>query len=88
MARTNEPFGEEKPVVYTGINRFLKLSFLQTLLDKWHDGTFKDFFDDWKWIFSFSKKYKWVIVFYTFLGLFGSTLSLFLFVDIFLDVAL
>ncbi len=76
MARTNEPFGEEKPVVYTGINRFLKLNFLQTLLDKWHDGTFKDFFDDWKWIFSFSKKYKSVIVFYTVLGLVGSTLSL------------
>ena len=49
---------------------------LQTIIDKRRDGTFKDFFDDWKWIFSFSKKYKWIIVFYTILGLIGSTLSL------------
>ena len=61
---------------YTGINKILKLNFLQTLLDKWYDGTFTDFFDDWKWIFSFSKKYKGVVVFYTILGLIGSTLSL------------
>ncbi len=61
---------------YTGINRILKWNFLQIILDKMNDGTFRDFFDDWKWIFSFSKKYKGVIVFYTILGLFGSTLSL------------
>ncbi len=61
---------------FTGINRVLKIGSLQVLLDKWHDGTFRDFFDDWKWIFSFSKRYKGIIVFYTFLGLIGSTLSL------------
>lgn len=61
---------------YTGINRIFKLNFLQTLLNKWYDGTFTDFFDDWKWIFSFSKKYRGIIVFYTVLGLVGSTLSL------------
>ncbi len=61
---------------YTGINKLLRLNSLQTLLDKQHDGTFKDFFDDWKWIFSFSKRYKGVIVFYTLLGLLGSSLSL------------
>ncbi len=61
---------------YTSINKILKINSLQTLIDKWHDGTFRDFFDDWKWIFSFSKKYKWVIIFYTLLGLVGSTLSL------------
>ena len=66
----------DEPTKYTGINKILKLNFLQTLLDKWYDGTFTDFFDDWKWIFSFSKKYKWIIVFYTVLGLVGSTLSL------------
>lgn len=61
---------------YTGINRIFKIDSLQILLDKWRDGTFREFFDDWKWIFSFSSKYKWVIVFYTFLGIFGSSLSL------------
>lgn len=68
--------GANAPGKYTGINKILKINSLQTLIDKWYDGTFKDFFDDWKWIFSFSKKYKWVIVFYTVLGLLGSTLSL------------
>ncbi len=61
---------------YTGINKLFKMQSLQVLLDKWYDGTFHDFFDDWKWIFSFSRKYKWVVIFYTLLGIVGSTLSL------------
>lgn len=68
--------GNKTKQKYTGVNRFFKIDSLQILLDKLHDGTFKDFFDDWKWIFSFSSKYKRIIVFYTFLGLVGSTLSL------------
>ena len=64
------------PKKFTGINKIFKLEALQTILDKWYDGTFTEFFDDWKWIFSFSKKYKGIIVFYTVLGLLGSTLSL------------
>lgn len=61
---------------YSGLNRLLKSQFVQTLLDKLDDGTFSEFFDDWKWIFSFSKKYKWIIVFYTLLGIFSTTLGL------------
>ena len=68
--------GMNTPAKFTGINKILKVKSLQTLLDKWHDGTFRDFFDDWKWIFSFSKKYKGIIVFYTVLGLFNVALSL------------
>jgi len=41
-----------------------------------YDGTITEFFFDWKWIFSFSKRYKWIIVLYTFLGVFSSTFSL------------
>ena len=41
-----------------------------------YDGTFTEFLQDWKWIFSFSKRYKGIIVFYTLLGLFSSSLSL------------
>ena len=67
---------EKTKPAYTGINRLLKSNALQALLDKWHDGTFRDFFDDWRWIFSFSRKYKWVVVFYTVLGIVGATLSL------------
>ena len=61
---------------YSGLNRLLKSQFVQVLLDKLDDGTFSEFFDDWKWIFSFSKKYKWIIVFYTLLGIFSTTLGL------------
>lgn len=67
---------DNEPTKYTGINKMFKINSLQILIDKWYDGTFRDFFDDWKWIFSFSRKYKWVIVFYTLLGIVGSTLSL------------
>lgn len=61
---------------YTGLNRILKSQFVQTLLNKLDDGTFAAFLDDWKWIFSYSKKYKKAIVFYTLLGVFSSTLGL------------
>ena len=61
---------------YTGINKILKSEFVQALLDKLSDGTFSEFVDDWKWIFHFSKRYKWIVIFYTFLGVFSSTFSL------------
>lgn len=61
---------------YTGANAAFQSQAIQMILDKIDDGTFHEFLDDWKWIFSFSKRYKWIIVFYTLLGLFSSTLSL------------
>ena len=61
---------------YTGINKYLKSEFVQSIMDKLADGTFSEFFDDWKWIFHFSKRYKWIVIFYTFLGIFSSTFSL------------
>ena len=61
---------------YTGINRLLKSDALQSIINTVYDGTFKELWDDWKWIFSFSKRYRGIIVFYTFVGIFGSSLSL------------
>lgn len=61
---------------YTGINRLLKSDALQALINKIYDGTFTEFIDDWKWIFSFSKKYRSIILLYTLVGIFSSTLSL------------
>ena len=61
---------------YTGINKLLKSDALQSLINKIYDGTFTEFIDDWKWIFSFSKKYRSIIFLYTFVGIFSSTLSL------------
>ena len=66
----------EEAEVYTGLNRLFYSDALQAILRHIDDGTLSEFFDDWKWIFSFSRKYKWIIVFYTLVGIFGSTLSL------------
>lgn len=61
---------------YSGLNRLLKSQFVQYLLNRLGDGTAGEVFEDWKWIFSYSKKYKWVILLYLLLGIFSSTLSL------------
>ncbi|SDB12262.1 ABC transporter ATP-binding protein [Eubacterium oxidoreducens] len=61
---------------FRGLNKLLKSQAVKFLFEKFGDGTYTEFIDDWKWIFSYSKKYKWIIVFYTLLGLSGSTLSL------------
>lgn len=49
---------------------------LNILISRWSDGTFSEIVEDWKWIFSYSARYKWVIVFYTILGLLSTTLGL------------
>ncbi len=67
---------QEQKLKYTGINKLFKSEAVEILFGKISDGTFKEFFDDWKWIFSFSKKYKGIILFYTVLGILSSTLSL------------
>ncbi|MCD8357167.1 MAG: ABC transporter ATP-binding protein/permease [Clostridia bacterium] len=61
---------------YSGFNKILKSKFIQMMINKIDDGTFSDFFDDWRWIFSFSKQYKWAICFYTLMGILSSTLGL------------
>lgn len=61
---------------YTSFNKYIQSDAIQALIDKKSDGTFREFLDDWKWIFSFSARYKGIIVFYTLLGILGSSLSL------------
>ena len=61
---------------YTGLNKVLKSGTVQTLIDKKKEGSFGEFFDDWRWIFSYSLRYKWVIVLYTVLGILSSSLAL------------
>ena len=72
----NRKTNESTETKYTSLNRILKSDAVQSILNKWHDGTFSDFIGDWKWIFSFSKKYRAIIVFYTIIGILGSTLAL------------
>lgn len=49
---------------------------INILISRWKDGTFGEIIDDWKWIFTYSSKYKGAIAFYTLLSLFGTTLGL------------
>ena len=67
---------KDKSIRYTGINKLFRSDNMQKLKDSLHDGTFKEFVDDWKWIFSYSKKYRWIVLFYVIVGIFGSTLSI------------
>ena len=55
-----------------------KISFesLDILIGKWRDGTFSEIIDDWKSIFSYSKRYKGAIAFYTILGIFSTSMGL------------
>ena len=61
---------------YTGINRIFKSDAVQTLVDRFGGGSAKEFLEDWKWIFGYSKKYKWAIIFYTIIGILSSTFGL------------
>ena len=49
---------------------------LTELLSRLRDGTFHDIVTDWKWIFSFSRRFRSRIVIYTLLGIASSLLGL------------
>ena len=49
---------------------------LRTLLSRWKDGTFGEILDDWKWIFSYSARYKGAILFYIVTGIVSTTFNL------------
>ena len=67
---------EKKELKYTGLNKLFRNDNVQILKNSLHDGTIKEFLDDWKWIFSYSKKYRRIVVFYVIVGIFGATVSL------------
>ena len=49
---------------------------LEILIGRMKDGTFREMLEDWRWIFSYSKKYKWAIAYYIILGILSSSLSI------------
>ncbi len=49
---------------------------IDTLIRRWKDGTFGEILEDWRWIFTYSARYKGAILFYTLLGIFSSTMGL------------
>ena len=54
----------------------MKLSFLRVIKKRWKSGTFGDIFADWKWIASYSRRFKWRVMLYTALGIISSSLGL------------
>ena len=57
-------------------NESIKSESLRILIGKWKDGTFGEILDDWKWIFSYSVRFKGAIALFTLLGILSSTLGL------------
>ena len=49
---------------------------LSALKERWENGTFGEIFADWKWVFSYSRRFKGPIAAYTFLGVLSSSLAL------------
>ena len=49
---------------------------LDILISRWKDGTFSEILDDWKWIFSYSVRYKGAIAFYVILGIISTSMGL------------
>ena len=49
---------------------------LSKLSQSLKDGTYKEILDDWRWIFTYSRRYKGAIVFYTLLGIFSTAMGL------------
>ena len=57
-------------------NRSPAFESLDILISRWKDGTFAEIIDDWKWIFSYSARYKGAIAFYLILGIFSTSMGL------------
>ena len=57
-------------------NKRAMFSSLHTLIGRVKDGTFGEILEDWRWIFTYSRRYKGAIVFYTLLGILTTSLSL------------
>ena len=49
---------------------------LHTIRRRLREGTFREILDDWRWIFTYSRRYKLAILFYTLLGVFSTSLGL------------
>ena len=49
---------------------------VEKLISSVRDGSITEIIDDWKWIFSYSKRYKLAIAFYLLLGVLSTTLGL------------
>ncbi len=58
------------------VKTILGSRFLGKLIGSLMDGTFEEILEDWRWIFTYSARYKAEIAFYVLLGITGSTMGL------------
>ena len=49
---------------------------LKILLDRWRSGTFGEILEDWRWILTYTRRYRWAVVCYTLCGVASASLSL------------
>lgn len=49
---------------------------LGMLARRWREGTLKELAEDWKWIFAFTRRYRWAVVCYVVMGVASASLSL------------
>jgi ABC-type bacteriocin/lantibiotic exporter with double-glycine peptidase domain len=49
---------------------------IDILIRRWREGTLKEIIDDWKWILTYSARYKGAITFYLILGIFNTSMGL------------
>ena len=49
---------------------------LGVLLGRWREGTFGEILEDWRWILTYTKRYKWAVACYVALGVASASLSL------------
>ena len=54
----------------------MNLESIKILIQKFKDGSIKEMWEEFKWMFSYGKNYKKEIIFYTLLGLFSTVMSL------------
>lgn len=56
--------------------KVIEVESIKILIEKFKDGSIKEMWEEFKWMFSYGKNYKKEIIFYTLLGLFSTVMSL------------
>lgn len=74
--RKAEEKREEKKEEEKGAGGFFKIHSLEFLLTKAREDELSEIAADWRWIFSYSKKYKWQIIIFTLFGIAATTFGL------------
>lgn len=70
------PWSKRKKVMIIGGGEAGRSLITEIQNSKYLDQKVSEIIDDWKWIFSYSVRYKWAIVFYTILGIFSTSMGL------------